>query len=917
MKVCSLPRALSMSAAAVLCGVRLSAGTYYYYVGASNEWTTADCYSASAGGAGGYGVPGADDRVVLSSGQTVYVDDDTIAFFSTIKEVQVNGANISANFHITTNASLGCNFGSLNNQAWTNSFIVKTGPGQLTAAKRCPAEYIVGGYCYGNYTGIDLREGSFAMEPSSGNNYHCYTEVRIADGTTVYGVAGGETRINRLTGGGTLTTTGNSAELRIMGVSSIPMVFSGVLSGYKIFRPAGHIWLTGAQNTVANYDNFIPYNYVPGTYSGTLGFMTWAGNEGTASSLGKGYIDATLGPFRLLYLGETGEIINRTITLRDTASAPAVIDAGAHGGLVFTARFSPKDTIKKQQRFEFTGSNVVHACILSNAFARIDVDGQTCSFFVKKTGSGIWRFANRDTSDRMSGVIGAEQGTLEFETVRPGGQPSSLGTATDLYEDKCAAPANLTRVPYANYLGDGTSEEAVFDYIGKDAPYVYDRPLAVNGVGRFRAPNAPAYAWNGIRSLGSGESRIVLECAEGQVNKAAGFVDGNAAGGEGTLSVEKAGPGDLVISGDLSFGGDLVARGGGTLTVKDVNGERYEYYRLNIKETVAGSDLAIYDSWNGGLTTHVMLNEFGLYSANGTRQNIFRYAYGDATNRYVATLQRSKIALENEELMTIVSQGTANAGSAGRLLDNYCTSGIVFHPNWTDSTKGIDPDDPATWVRTVLRLPASAPEIKYFDLNYVYPYSSGHGYFGYNPTAFSIEGSADGITWEELYATNNVVYQQNGVYYAWLSEGVTSGSGDKPERVAHPKFELSHSAVHGAYATLGNMRSVYVAGGTTLKFEGSGTAPVIRCLRADASGVGTIDGFAFADTGTIAVENADAGAASVRVAADFSQVADASYENLEGWAVTVNGSRPAAYVIGNVSATGFSAIRRGMSIIIR
>ena len=896
-------------AIAVVAAAGLASANTYYYVGASNKWDAAACYSATPGGEGGAGLPGLEDRVVLSRGQKVYVGDDTIAFFSTIKEVQVAGHDISAFFHITTNASLGCNFGSLDSSAWTNSFIIKTGAGTRTATKTS-AYVSTRGYSYGYYTGIDLREGNFVMEPSSGNNYHCYTEVRIAEGSTVYGVTSGDTRIIRLSGKGTLTNTGSSAELRITGVLDAPMVFSGMLDGYKIFRPAGHIWLTGTANTIATYDNFVPYNYVPGTFGGTLGFMTWAGDVGTPSSLGRGYIDAAVGPFRLLYLGETGETINRTITLRNTIAAPAVIDAGAHGGLVFKAAFSPKDTIKKQQRFEFTGSNVVHACILSNQFVRITADGLACSFFVKKTGAGIWRFANRDSTDKMSGVIGAEQGTLEFETIRPAGFPSSLGTAMDLYEDRCDTPANLTKVPYANYLGDGTDKEAIFCYLGTDAPYIYDRPLAVNGVGRFRAPNAPAYAWNGIRALGSGESRIVLECAAGQTNKVAGFVDGNAPGGVGTLSVEKDGPGDLVISGDLSFGGDLIARGGGTLTVKDVNSQRYEYYRLNIKENVASSSLPEYDVWNQVNRNEVMLNEFGLYSENGARQNTFRYYYGDATNRYVAMLKRSCIAMENEELINLSSQGTANVGSPGRLLDNYCSGGVVFHPSWKDSSKGPSPDNPSSWIRTVLRLPANAPAIKYFDVNYVYPYSSKHTYFGYNPTALSIEGSADGVTWEEVYATNNIVYPDNGVYYAWLSEGATSASGDNPERIAHPKFELSGSTVRGTYATLGNIRSISVASGTTLKFEGSGTAPAISKLTVDASGVGTIDGFAFGSTGTLALKDVSSISDSLHVAADLSKALD--YANMRNWKVALNGTLAPGILVRSVTAEGFDLVKRGL-----
>ena len=125
---------ISLICMAVLVNSLYSAN--FYWVGASNDWWNAASYSSVKDGTGGTQMPGADDRVVLSANQRVYVDDSTISFFSTIKEIEISGINIVANFNITTNADLGCYFTSMALSAPKDSLFVKTGAGKLTFAKR-------------------------------------------------------------------------------------------------------------------------------------------------------------------------------------------------------------------------------------------------------------------------------------------------------------------------------------------------------------------------------------------------------------------------------------------------------------------------------------------------------------------------------------------------------------------------------------------------------------------------------------------------------------------------------------------------------------------------------------------------------------------------------------------------------------
>ena len=125
---------LAVLVACMCCSLILEAANFYW-VGASNDWWNAASYSSVKGGTGGTQMPGADDRVVLSANQRVYADDSTIAFFSTIKEVEIAGTNIVANFNITTNADLGCYFSSMALSVPADAFFCQDGPGKAHICK--------------------------------------------------------------------------------------------------------------------------------------------------------------------------------------------------------------------------------------------------------------------------------------------------------------------------------------------------------------------------------------------------------------------------------------------------------------------------------------------------------------------------------------------------------------------------------------------------------------------------------------------------------------------------------------------------------------------------------------------------------------------------------------------------------------
>lgn len=903
--------------AACMCFSSVADAANFYWVGVSNDWRNAASYSSVAGGAGGTQMPTAEDRVVLSANQKVYVDDSTIGFFSTIKEVQFAGTNIVAHFHIDSDVGLGCYFGSLFISGEKDSVLVKTGSGKLTLAKQGdPNLYKTSGKIdtYHYMMDIDLQEGELALEPLMNDGWrHRYGNVTVREGCTLYGVEGGITWFESLSGAGVVTNSVKAnSQLYVVGARSEPTVFSGVLGGFNYFIPQGNTWYTGTESTIGNIIR--PAGYTGASNIGITGFMTFAGPSSSPSSLGIGNIDGRYSA-RLLYLGTTGETIERGVTLWNTVNAPFVWDAGAYGGLEFTGTFTATGAAGAQHRLVFTGSNTV-PCVVRSKFARNASFGASGSLFhITKQGSGTWRFIEPDES-QLSGVIGVEDGVLECDTLRDAGVKSALGSATELYADQSLAVTNgLSAVPYAHFLGgDGTT--GTLRYLGEVPRTIRNRPVVLKGNGRIEAPNAVALNWVGVSGIGEGEKTLAVDCRAWQTNHYANITNGN-----GVLSVKKTGPGDLVLSGELSFNGDIVASGGGTLIVKDISGRRYEYYRLALKETAYTSTndefsayVVAHTSNSAGTKTRtVILNEFGLYDAAGKRVNA-----GDANSgaESVALLGHGQIALESQDSYIIAAKNETVIYSPWRLLDNDCSGGYRFSVLWSDAKKVPVFDDPHSWVSLVYRMKQGANDAAYFDLNY--QVGAGDTNFGQNPTAFSLYASADGLNYEELYSSNNCVTASFPQYsYAWVSDGRSAWaekSSTKAESIDHTKMPLPHSTVQTTYNVLGNVRSISADADSTLCYEGEGSLEVSG-LTADVSGVGTIKGFSFATNGTLYLTGVSADSTVVDIPANLSGVENLS--NAKNWELSINGGDGARYSIASVTATGIRAVKPALRIIFR
>ena len=131
---------------------------------------------------------------------------------------------------------------------------------------------------------------------------------------------------------------------------------------------------------------------------------------------------------------------------------------------------------------------------------------------------------------------------------------------------------------------------------------------------------------------------------------------------------------------------------------------------------------------------------------------------------------------------------------------------------------------------------------------------------------------------------------------------------NNPESQSHPnKFPLAATKQQGAYARPAP-RSVFVRSGATLRNE-SATDISVSGLTVDASGMGKLEGFAFAQGGTLSVEGLS-GAQSVTIPAEFAGVS--GYANLSRWQLAVVGGSSRHYMIGRVSETGITLCKRGL-----
>jgi hypothetical protein len=194
---------------------------------------------------------------------------------------------------------------------------------------------------------------------------------------------------------------------------------------------------------------------------------------------------------------------------------------------------------------------------------------------------------------------------------------------------------------------------------------------------------------------------------------------------------------------------------------------------------------------------------------------------------------------------------------------------IVIYPAAAPSI-----DNPATHCPIVMRLTNGAPEIASYDL--CAARGTNSTYLGRSPTAYSLEGSVDGIGWDLLDENNAAEIPPKSESWYFDNSTFTNGA-------ARSGFTVRGHSLGGG-TPFRNVSSVSVAPGAKLVADGDVT---LKGLTVDAvAGAGVIDGFSFAASGTLNIVNLP-DSPSVTIPIQVTNSTD--FAETAGWELKVDG----------------------------
>lgn len=935
-------------------------------VAADADWSLAASFTNGAGQAAS-ALPGSADDVYIPEGFLVEIDSTSTGFntFAHVRRV-VPKKNSEVAVNVPANAAEAEIFCAVQWDFNTTKVgtLVKRGPGSLQLSA---AGIIKGG---GNslndyYVPIRVEAGTLKFPHNPANTSSAnLLRLDVWEGATLWTAYSDSANLyqvinEELTGAGVITNANVGdlyGQLAFQGKSRSS--FTGVIAGNLLILSLGDLQLLGTQNTFLYYPS-LPGNSSLRLYGNTntlddtraTGVVKLGCYSNACSSVGSGqqimfgtYGNKDVnGSGRLLYLG-TGEKTNRRLMFQDTP-APAVIDAGAHGGLEFVDRlvddyghsilgyWTTGTAAEETFRVVLTGSNTTPcsvACQITGSKAAGATRRNPIAF--TKQGTGTWRFIENRLGNN-GGAIAVENGALEFDTMRDVRRVSALGYSTACYEVDYNGPLTDDHlVPYAFLVG-GDEGVGDFRYVGTNA-MATTRPLGVKGHGRLSTAEK-SVSYQNVFVYGDGAATLDLDAPAGVTNYLANVSEGTAGG---TLKLCKTGAGVWRLKGDLAATGG-VAVDAGTLEIENPNANRFSYYRFVVKElgfsntTVSNACGANISTCFGSATCCTWKQgEIALYDAAGNRQNTY-LRHQD----YAPAIQPGQAAMEYVEEHVYANNGhvwntrslfdESNSMVADEEYDKATYGGYTTYPQMLSTacygnSRLITPDRPESWMSVVMRL-TNDVDLTHYDLVYVYGnYKTEQcKYFAANPTYYTIDGSIDGVNWENLLTEEDMGAwlldtKDTGNYY-WLSDNAsfrarrTLTLADAPERF---KFTRTTPSRTSNTVFAGGLKAA-VAAGATLKAVDPGLA--VTALEVDAAkGCGTLDGFALAADGEVTLTNVDltTGASVLPLGGAFANVEGLA--NVKNWTLSVNGQTRATFRL-KATAGGLTLYRPGTAVTFR
>ena len=433
--------------------------------------------------------------------------------------------------------------------------------------------------------------------------------------------------------------------------------------------------------------------------------------------------------------------------------------------------------------------------------------------------------------------------------------------------------------------------------------------LRANGIG-----GAPLL-FGGVTAT-AGEKTLVIDGTNTAANTLMDVADG-----DGVVSVVKDGPGTWWLAGSHTFSGDLAVKQG---TLKLSGTTVFRYFRVIFWDNV-------FNHPNGSY-----VNEFAIYSADGTRLNRnFTYVhpdgYTDSSRTYYLSANRAAeldaCQICWDYIPGITSQGVWDYTSNGNTLDKLCdgtTSGAQFVNSFRSTKYAVS-----------MRLADDAKEAAYVDFvqnNGNYDPNKEHPYARQTGSAFTVEGSADGSVWTTLVTTNTLAdlvitnaelgtgyyeCRANKWFFSDSQQKVVDYPGDRTLGEGEGLALATRAAIEtDMSAMLTNVRSVSVATGAVFEVDGVLDAPfVLSRLKIDGTaGAGAIRGFDFAPNMTVDVTGIPSGTKTLNLPVDFTGVTN--FDNVASWTFLKDGAPTTRYRF-ELSKTGLKIDAAGLMVIVK
>lgn len=863
--------------AAFFAAVMASAADYFWENG-SADWGSTASYRDKSGKIPA-ALPGETDVLNFTNATVEIKSENASALerLNAVKYVLLEKATLT--FNCADDVTLKCGI----NSSDSDSKVGKKGKGALTLAARdkSPSDKT---YWYDAYVNFEIEDGALKLyQGTIDPKTMRIRDVTIANKGVLWVNTTNNVLIANLRGSGLVTNDcaiANKAYVKLNGAEGC---FSGDIHGKFTMH------ITGGRTDFLGENNWWGDTML--LNGGKIGLKRIGSDKSGSKapgSIGKNELTSRAGSGSIIYLGE-GETTTRTFTTWNRPSAPFVFDAGATGGLTLGGSFAMVDSSswKGMYHLMLTGSNTTE-CVLEGSIVERSYSSTNYAFYVTKDGTGTWYFKEKNRS--FGGVVEVKNGTLKFDSVAEKGFASSLGKADRLSSQKTGFPRDSKKdVDYAYVLGDAATEGAL-EFVGSENCRTTTRPAVLAGTGALvnNSMNSELRL-RGVSALSSGGGTLVLGGTNTMENIVWDVTDR-----KGTVSVEKRGSGTWVLGGTSSFSGSLTVKDG-TLVVRNDKGSAYKWFKLIIRQIAAvHPDIGVGESQSAG-DTRISVVEWGLYDINNKRVNL-NTDKDDVYMKPFRTLRPGQIAIGKEaELEIGGSYANGNYRGPGELIDGTSDQ-MQMYVNYTAPTL----EDPDSWVPVVLRLPEGVSKVGSYDI--YYPNMMSDKYRGRNVSAFSIEGSVDGYSWEPLVETNDVISLATGD--GWMGSNKKWDLGDRRG------LPIRGTATNDCHS-LANVATVSVASGATLKIEGDVELADITVDCSEGSGI--IDGARFAESGVLRLVGTVKGGGA---ALPLTFLNTDTSGNIAAWDVNVSG-RTGVYKARADRQGVLRIYRRAHSIIVR